>query len=143
MKKKKVRCPYCRQWFEPSAFRPSQNACSQTACQHQRANHYHRQKKKNDPDYYQSCLESQAKWRQAHPAYMKQYRQKNPQSVERNRRRSLERYHQRRLEIFVKNNLAFDLKAASHKIWLIGPPLESLVKNNVAFSQVYVCQGIT
>jgi hypothetical protein len=142
MKTKRVRCPYCQQGFEPSRFRPQQRVCSQPFCQRRRVNHYHREKKKKDPVYHQLCLESQSSWRQDHPTYMQQYRQRNPQVVDQNRQRCRQRYHQRRLGILVKNNLAFDLKAASHQVWLIGPGLEPFVKNNVAFSQVYVCQGV-
>lgn len=140
MKTHQVRCPYCQQWFTPSRFRPSQTVCSRPDCQRQRANDYHRQKKRQDPLYHQQCRDSQKQWRQAHPHYMPQYRQTHPDSLEQNRRRARQRYRKRRAALLVKNNLALDLKAASSEVFLIGPSLEPFVKNNLAFSQVYIFQ---
>jgi hypothetical protein len=42
----------------------------------------------------------------------------------------------------VKNNLAFDVKASSADVWLAGPELEDLVKNNLAISQVMIFQTV-
>jgi hypothetical protein len=43
----------------------------------------------------------------------------------------------------VKNNLAFDLKSSSADVWLAGPELEDLVKNNLAISQVMLFQTVS
>ena len=42
----------------------------------------------------------------------------------------------------VKNNLALDLKALSADVWLVGPELEHLVKNNLAISEVMIFQSV-
>ena len=69
-------CPYCREPFVPSRYRPDQRVCSQPACRRRRE--YHRRKQQTDPLYRQVCLDSQQKWRARHPEYQKSYRLKHP-----------------------------------------------------------------
>ena len=103
---KDLRCRYCQQVFQPSAYHPEQRVCNQLACQRQRQRDYHRQKIASDPVYRQVCLDSPRKWRRAHPDYWKQYRQSHPQHVERNRRQQRLRDTKRRLVNLANNNLA-------------------------------------
>jgi hypothetical protein len=103
---KDLRCRYCQQVFQPSAYHPEQRVCNQLACQRQRQRDYHRQKIASDPVYRQVCLDSPRKWRRAHPDYWKQYRQSHPQHVERNRRQQRLRDQKRQLENLANNNLA-------------------------------------
>ena len=103
---KDVRCCYCQQAIQPSAYHPQQTVCNQPACQRQRQRDYHRLKIATDPVYRQVCLESPRKWRQAHPDYWKQYRQSHPQQVERNRGQQRLRDQKRQLENLANNNLA-------------------------------------
>jgi len=115
---KDLRCRYCQQVFQSSAYHPQQTVCNQPACQHQRQRDYHRQKIATDPVYRQVCLESPRKWRQAHPDYWKQYRQSHPQQVERNRRQQRLRDQKRQLGNLANNNLAsrkiLSFQAPSH-----------------------------
>jgi hypothetical protein len=101
-----LRCRYCQQVFQPSAYHPQQKVCNQPACQRKRQRDYHRQKIASDPVYRQVCLDSPRKWRQAHPGYWKQYRQSHPQQVEQNRRQQHLRDQKRQLENLANNNLA-------------------------------------
>ena len=136
-------CPYCQRLFVPSAFRPHQRVCTREECQRRRRTDYHRHKRQTDPDYYQACLESQEKWRSQHPDYQRQYRQAHPASVLKNRKAQAVRDRKRRLQHLVKNNLALDLKRVPAEVWLMGPELEALVKNNVAISQVMIFQTVS
>jgi hypothetical protein len=41
----------------------------------------------------------------------------------------------------VKNNLALDLKSINGGVWLVGPELGDLVKNNLAISELMIFQS--
>jgi hypothetical protein len=43
----------------------------------------------------------------------------------------------------VKNNAALDLKRSASEVWLMGPEMSDLVKNNAAFSKVLVFQTVS
>jgi hypothetical protein len=43
----------------------------------------------------------------------------------------------------VKNNLALDLKSIDADVWLVGPDLGDLVKNNLAISELMIYQSFT
>jgi hypothetical protein len=103
---KDLRCRYCQQVFQPSAYHPQQTVCNYPACQRQRQRDYHRRKIASDPVYRQVCLESPRKWRQAHSGYWKQYRQSHPHQVEKNRQQQRFRDQKRQLENLANNNLA-------------------------------------
>ena len=134
------RCPYCHSSFLPSAYRPQQSVCSQPTCQRRRRTDYHRKKLATDAEYHQVALESQKQWREEHPDYQKQWRRQNPQPVENNRERQRQRDQKRRLRqrLLDKNNLALDLKHSASEVWLLGPKLRNLDKNNLAFAQVLI-----
>jgi hypothetical protein len=42
----------------------------------------------------------------------------------------------------VRNNLALDLKSISGDVWLVGPELGDLVKNNLAISELMIFQSL-
>jgi hypothetical protein len=42
----------------------------------------------------------------------------------------------------VKNNLALDLKSINGGVWLVGPELGDLVKNNLAISELMIFQSV-
>jgi hypothetical protein len=42
--------------------------------------------------------------------------------------------------LIVKNNLAIDLKQLPARVWMAGPGLDEIVKNNLAISQVVIFQ---
>ena len=136
------RCPYCQQWFTASLYRPQQVICSQAECQRRRRREYHRQKLASDPEYRQVARESQKKWREAHPNYLRQYRAEHPAAVTSNRQRQQVRDQKPRLAFLAKNNLAFDLKRSVAKVWLVGPGVTDLAKNNLASVQLLIFQPL-
>jgi hypothetical protein len=42
--------------------------------------------------------------------------------------------------VIVKNNLAIDVKRLPAEVWMMGPGLDGIVKNNLAISQVFIFQ---
>ena len=135
-------CRYCQQSFQPSRYRPQQSACSEPDCQRHRRSDYHREKIRNDSAYAADVRASQKKWRQAHPDYWKQYRQQHPEAADRNRSQQRQRDHKRRLVSLAKNNLALDLKHEASEVWLIGPGMKDLAKNNLASAKVFIYQPL-
>ena len=136
------RCPYCKCSFLPSVYRPQQVVCSQAECQRQRRSDYHRQKLRTDPEYGQVARDSQRKWRQAHPDYLRQYLAQHAQVVEQNRQRQQLRDQKRRIRVLEKNNLAWDLKRSAAEVWLVGPRIKNLEKNSLASAQVLIFQPV-
>jgi hypothetical protein len=140
MRARKPVCPYCHDPFDPSPFHPEQTVCTSPECQRRRRSEYHRDKIARDSGYRQSCFDSQKKWRDNHPDYQCSYRSKHESYVEQNRQKQQRRNQKRRLAVIVKNNLAIDLKRLSARVWMTGPGLDEIVKNNLAISQVMIFQ---
>lgn len=138
------RCPYCQNSFVPSVLRPQQVVCGKPECQGRRRTDYQRKKLATDAEYHQVALESQKQWRDEHPDYQKQWRRQNPEAVESNRQRQRQRDQKRRLGRLVldKNNLALDLKHSVSEVWLLGPKLCDLDKNNLASAQVLILPSL-
>jgi hypothetical protein len=86
--------------------------------------------------------DSQRKWRQAHPDYLRQYLAQHAQAVEQNRQRQQLRDQKRRIRVLEKNNLAWDLKRSTAEVWLVGPRIKNLEKNNLASAQVLIFQPV-
>jgi hypothetical protein len=85
---------------------------------------------------------SQKKWRQANPDYSKRYRGKHPEAAKRNRQQQRRRDQKRRLLNLAKNNLALDLKHEASEVWLLGPGVPDLAKNNLASAKVFIYQPV-
>lgn len=136
------RCLYCGKKLLPSIFHPDQHICPAPKCQKRRQTEYHRRKYYTDAEYRLVCRESNQKWRTRNPDYQRRYRQGHPLYVEQNRWAQQRRDSRRRMHDLVKNNLAFDLKSISADVWLVGSELESLVKNNLAISEVMIFQTV-
>lgn len=136
------RCLYCHRPFLPSVYRRQQVVCSQAECQRQRRTEYHRQKLRSDPEYRQVAHDSQRKWRQAHPDYLRQYLAHHAETVERNRQQQRLRDQKRRFRLLEKNNLAFDLKRSAAEVWLVDPRAKNLEKNNLASAQVFIFRSV-
>jgi hypothetical protein len=136
------RCRYCQQFFQPSVYRPQQIICSDPECQRRRRSDYHRERVGRDAAYAEDVRASQRKWRHAHPDYWKQYRQQHPETVERNRKQQRHRDQRRRLVNLAKNNLALDLKHEAGEVWLLGPGMKDLAKNNLALAKVFIYQPL-
>jgi len=135
-------CRYCQQIFQPSIYRPQQSVCGQPECQRQRRSDYHRTRIRNDPAYAGDVRASQKKWQQAHREYWQQYRQEHPASAERNRKQQRQRDQKRRLLNLAKNNLALDLKHEAGEVWLFGPGMKDLAKNNLALAKIFIYQPV-
>jgi hypothetical protein len=140
MKARKPVCPYCNEQFVPSPFHPNQKVCLSPECQRRRRTDYHRQKVTTDSEYRLTCAESRKKWRESNPDYQSQYRDRNEDYCQGNRKKQRIRNQKRRLSLIVKNNLAIDLKRLPAEVWMTGPGLDGIVKNNLAISQVLIFQ---
>ena len=126
------RCPYCQSSFLSSAYCAQQSVCSRPECQRRRRSDYHRKKLATDTEYFQVVRDSQKQWWDEHPDYQKQHLQKNPQVLEKNRQGQRQRDQKRRLRRLVRNNLALDLKHSASEVWLLGPKVRNLDRNNLA-----------
>lgn len=136
------RCPYCQRLFLPSVYRPQQGVCGQPECQRRRRHDYHRRKLATDPEYRQIVRDSQKQWWDEHRDYQKQRRQQNHKLVESNRQRQRQRDQKRRVEHLVRNNLALDLKQSASEVWLLGPKVRDLDRNNLASAQVLILPSL-
>ena len=134
------RCLYCQGLFFPSMYRPQQVICSQPACQRRRKREYHRRKLETDAVYRQVVRDSQRQWWAEHGDYQKQRRQRRPELVKKNREQQRGRDRKRRLAHLVRNNVALDLKRSAAEVWLLGPRLSDLDRNNLASAQVLIVQ---
>jgi hypothetical protein len=132
------RCRYCEKLFQPSKFQPRQAVCGEAGCRRKRRTDYHKEKLASDPEYREGCHDSPRKWRACNPDYWKQYREKNPAAVERNRQQQKLRDQKRKLCNLANNTSALDLKYSAAQVWLIGPGTAPLANNNSAPAQVWV-----
>ena len=137
------RCRYCGKSFQPSKFQPGQLVCSAAACQRQRKKEYRKQKLESDAEYRQVCRDSARKWRSAHADYWRHYRQKKPESEDRNRERQHVRDQAERLRNLANNTSALDLKRSAANIWLLNPDRTDLANNISASAQVWVIETLT
>ena len=139
------RCRYCEKAFHPSKRQPRQTVCSQAECQKKRCAESRRKKLASDGEYRQVCLDSASKWRAANPEYWKRYREKNPESVARNRQQQQSRDRKQRLRDLANNNSVLDLKRSAASIWLLNPSAEAtanLANNTSVPAQVWVIEPL-
>jgi hypothetical protein len=136
------RCGYCKKSFQPSKYQPKQAVCSDPACQQRRCSEYRQQKLAADAEYAQVCRDSARKWRVDNPGYWKRYREKNPDSANRNREQQKKRDRKRRLFNLANNSSALDLKHAAAGVWLLNVPGADLANNNSAPAQVWVIEPL-
>jgi hypothetical protein len=92
----KRRCAACGYLFEPRRNVPQQSYCSKRACQRTRRRRWQRQKLKTDADYRANQAAAQRRWREHHPAYWRDYRQRHPDATARNREQQRGRNRRRR-----------------------------------------------
>jgi hypothetical protein len=120
------RCPYCLEDFTPSRYHPHQAVCSRNSCQRQRRANDHRQRIESDPSYRAQCRDSQQKWREQNPQYMRNYRrEKHRDPVDNPSQQSIQPL--RLLQELVKNSSATDVTAYPVTVWLISS--DEKVKN--------------
>jgi hypothetical protein len=125
-------CPYCKQPFTPSRYRPDQVVCSAPQCQRQRRTDYHRQRLNDDSSYRAQCRDSQQQWREQHPNYMREYRRARALKPAKAVSTKFSSGTSRLLEL-IKNNVALDLNSCAARVWLISP---DEVKNFVAKAEI-------
>lgn len=136
------RCLYCQSSFLPSPRRPQQRVCGQPGCQRRRRADSRRRKLATDPEYRQVVRDSRKKWSDEHPDYQRERRKAKPELVERNRHQQHFRDQKRRLTRLDKNNLVLDLKHSTAEIWLIGPQVPCLDRNNLVSAQVLILPAV-
>lgn len=134
------RCRYCEKDFQLSKYQPRQSVCSRTECQQKRRSESRQQKLATDNEYRQVCLDSSRKWRAENPGYWKRYREKNPDSVARNREHQKSRDRKQHLLHLANNNSALDLKHSAASVWLLDPGVGALANNNSVSAQVWVIE---
>ena len=134
-------CRYCEQEFLPSRYHPNQDVCSSDECQRRRRTDYHRRKLEEDPIYREQCRDSQRKWRDRNPEYMKTYLSKHRKDKQLDPQASTLAHEFQRVLSLVKNNLAFDLKRSTAAIWFIYPQAEGYEKNIFANAKLLALQG--
>jgi hypothetical protein len=133
-------CTYCKQAFRPCRYHPDQRVCCSAECQQRRRTDYHREKIAKDFVYREQCRDSQKKWRENNPGYMKQYRATHRLGGRRDlaKSRLLTALHQ--LVDSVKNNVVLDLRAMDASIWFVSDSVFH-EKNNLASAKVVILQG--
>jgi hypothetical protein len=62
--------------------------------------------------------------------------------VESNRQRQRGRDQRRRVERLVRNNLALNLTRSVSEVWLLGPKVRDLDRNNLASAQVLILPSV-
>jgi len=142
MKARKPVCPYCDKPFDPSPFHPKQTVCFSAVCQRRRRSEYHRSRIATDAGYHQQCTDSRKSWRENHPDYQRHYRDTHKAYTDRNRVQQRGRNQKRKLSLIVKNNLALDVKRLPAEVWMAGPGLDVIVKNNLAFPEVFILHAV-
>ncbi|MHC8307534.1 hypothetical protein [Pseudomonas sp. PB3P13] len=78
-------CACCGLPFEKRPQVPNQTYCSLPACQRARRQRWQRDKMQSDPDYRDNQSRNQRAWLDRHPEYWRNYREANPEYVDRNR----------------------------------------------------------
>ena len=140
MRENKI-CRYCKLSFQPSRYRKDQRVCSSIQCQRRRRTEYHRKKLAEDPLYKEQCCDSQRKWRERNPAYMRDYRAELRRRDPLSNKSSLSRELRRLLKL-VKNNVVLDLKSLDASVWLVCRKGVVSGKNTLASAKVIILQAI-
>ena len=135
-------CPYCKQRFLPSRYRPDQRVCSSLDCQRRRRNDYHQKKLAEDRLYWEQCRDSQKKWREKNAGYMQRYRAGRRTQERSNGKGSGLIRDLHRLLNLAKNNVVLDLRSLDASIWLVCPNGVVSAKNNLASAKVIILQGV-
>jgi hypothetical protein len=82
---RRIRCGGCGEWVRGNPRVKGQQYCGKPECQRVRRARWHRRKLITDEEYRQTSLESNAKWRRAHPDYWRTYRREHPEQAKANR----------------------------------------------------------
>lgn len=134
-------CKYCNEKFHPSRYHPDQQVCGSIDCQRRRRTDYHRKKLVEDSLYREQCRDSQKKWRENNPFYMKRYLAKRRADDCLSAKRSNLTCELRRLLKMIKNNAALDLRALDASVWLVSPNGLLGEKNSLGSAKIIVVLG--
>jgi hypothetical protein len=83
-------CRACRRRFVPCPKVKDQRYCSADKCQKVRKRRW-QAKKKKDAAYRENQLDAHKRWKESHPDYWRDYRNRHPEYVLRNKERQRER----------------------------------------------------
>jgi len=78
-------CLACGNAFAPLPHVPHQRYCSSKACQRARRRDWQNKRLRVDGDYRDNQARAQARWRERHSSYWREYRAAHPEYRERNR----------------------------------------------------------
>lgn len=102
IKKQMRRCRSCRCFFEICKKVKKHEYCNKKECQNARKRKWQRDKIRNDEVYKKDQEEAQEDWVSNNPDYWGNYRQKNPEYTDRNRKRQLVRNQKRKAKSALK-----------------------------------------
>lgn len=98
MNRKQKRCLYCRRLFyvDPRCNNPK--ACRDPKCQRRRRNEFHKRWRDRDPEVLEDRRRATRDWFSKHRGYLRDYRDRHGDYVERNRKKQRERRRKRRVD---------------------------------------------
>lgn len=95
--KKKKRCLYCGEWFQPNPRTiKHQKACGKKSCKIERKRQAQKRWLKANPGYYKGRSIKVRPWAKEYPDYWQHYRLTHPEYTQKNRIQSCQRMRQRR-----------------------------------------------
>lgn len=102
---KRRKCKNCSRLFVITAKHLDQKYCSRKECQRTRKTQWQRRKLSGDEDYRENQADCQARWVAKNPGYWKRYREKHPESAQRNKDKQRERNRINRIQPPAKSML--------------------------------------
>ena len=78
-------CKHCGQMFSPHCFGSNQKYCNDPECRRARKRLWQKTKMANDIDYRTNQESARKAWQERNPDYMREYRKRSPEYVEKNR----------------------------------------------------------
>ena len=78
-------CIHCGRSFVPNLRVKNQRYCPDVKCQRSRRARWYREKMVKDPDYRDNQKRCQKEWQLSHPDYWRDYRDRHPEYLKRNR----------------------------------------------------------
>lgn len=91
-------CANCRKIFTPRPGVRNQQYCSNPACQKARKKKWQKDKLTTDDAYKEHQAKAQKEWCSKNKGYWREYRRRNPEYTERNRKKQRQRNLLRRLK---------------------------------------------
>ena len=138
-------CAVCGRLFEPLPQVRHQKCCSSRECQRERKRLWQQKKRASDP-YYQDNQKQAAKaWAQNHPNYSREYREANPDYVEKNRTQQRARNNKRRETAIAKMDASpepIPLQAGIYRLMAIDPvEIAKIAKMDAWIVEITILSG--